>query len=163
MATGTGLKCSSSVCCFLCCCDQLLIYFLGNTLYRALMRARDFAYKTRSQFIGLSQLTDEDLVKNWCKLSTLPQRHDGEWTSVYRHHKNKGLPSYHYNLYIIHLFAVPNQADVYRHMLAEELKDADSRDVSKTPAAIFINTAIKLQNRQYVIWFLSNLVDTPFP
>jgi len=83
-------------------------------------------------------------------MSTLPTWNGSEWLSVYRHKKNSGgcggapaadILTYHTE--------VPRQLDIYRHMLAEEVKDNSSANPSQAmPSLAFINNGIKLEERQ---------------
>ena len=60
------------------------------------------------------------------------------------------IGSCHINLYRL----VPDQASVYRNLLAEELKTKASSLNPTTPIVSFINAGIEIQEEQYVAFLI---------
>jgi hypothetical protein len=72
---------------------DLLMCFSASSLYRGLNNGRKFASTSRVEYLAVSEMFGRERVLAWSKQSTTLELKNGEWISVYRHPKSKGLLS----------------------------------------------------------------------
>jgi len=73
------------------CVSFLHSLFSARSLYHGLKNSHQFAVVARTEYLAISEMFGREKVLEWSKQSRTPQLRNGEWTSVYRQPKSKGM------------------------------------------------------------------------